>query len=351
MTLNPPNGAPNCRPWLSSGMALSERMGRGLAPRVTFRVTVVHSSVKSHTFTYTCLVPPGLNSWDAPSTSHSHTPEFDRPSTVTEVPPHFTMIPAESRSPSASENRMRINGVRVAVEVPGDTMLTLGGLPPPASAACPPASGTPRYSMRTTSPACAVSFGGLACAPAARIGATTASTNDRERMMPGTSTVRRMTDPTGHGTPLPQARAVPGSPAGVNPRRDTQFRRPAPLHEVFGREHSANTLSGQSSPVPNDTIACSGHSRYLWMREERSMDRDTLLARITMDPNVCFGKPCIRGHRIWVSLVLDFLADGMTIDDVVAQYPGLTSEDVRACIAYGAEMARERYVDVSGAGA
>jgi len=81
------------------------------------------------------------------------------------------------------------------------------------------------------------------------------------------------------------------------------------------------------------------------------MDRDTLLARITMDPNVCFGKPCIRGHRIWVSLVLDFLADGMTIDDVVAQYPGLTSEDVRACIAYGAEMARERYVDVSGAGA
>jgi uncharacterized protein (DUF433 family) len=87
------------------------------------------------------------------------------------------------------------------------------------------------------------------------------------------------------------------------------------------------------------------------MREERSMDRDTLLARITVDPSVCFGKPCIRGHRIWVSLVLDFLADGMTIDDVVAQYPGLTSEDVRACIAYGAEMARERYVDVSGAGA
>lgn len=81
------------------------------------------------------------------------------------------------------------------------------------------------------------------------------------------------------------------------------------------------------------------------------MDRDTLLARITVDPNVCFGKPCIRGHRIWVSLVLDFLAEGMTVQEILAQYPGLTAEDIRACIAYGAEMARERYVDVSGAGA
>jgi uncharacterized protein (DUF433 family) len=81
------------------------------------------------------------------------------------------------------------------------------------------------------------------------------------------------------------------------------------------------------------------------------VDRDTLLARITVDPNVCFGKPCIRGHRIWVSLVLDFLAEGMTPEEIRAEYPDLTAEDIRACIAYGAEMARERYVDVSGAGA
>jgi uncharacterized protein (DUF433 family) len=81
------------------------------------------------------------------------------------------------------------------------------------------------------------------------------------------------------------------------------------------------------------------------------MDRDALLARITVDPNVCFGKPCIRGHRIWVSLVLDFLAEGMTLEEILDQYPDLTAEDIRACIAYGAEMARERYVDVSGAGA
>lgn len=81
------------------------------------------------------------------------------------------------------------------------------------------------------------------------------------------------------------------------------------------------------------------------------MDRDTLLSRITVEPNVCFGKPCIRGHRIWVSLILDFLADGTTVEEILADYPDLTAEDIRACIAYGAEMARERYVDVSGAGA
>jgi uncharacterized protein (DUF433 family) len=76
------------------------------------------------------------------------------------------------------------------------------------------------------------------------------------------------------------------------------------------------------------------------------MTRDDLLARISIDPNVCFGKPCIRGHRIWVSLILDFLASGMTTDEVLAQYPGLEIDDLLACIAYGAEMSRERYVDL-----
>jgi len=71
-----------------------------------------------------------------------------------------------------------------------------------------------------------------------------------------------------------------------------------------------------------------------------------LLERISIDPNVCFGKPCIRGTRIWVSLVLDFLAHGSSIEEILAEYPGLTTEDVRAAIAYGAEMTRERYVEI-----
>ena len=75
------------------------------------------------------------------------------------------------------------------------------------------------------------------------------------------------------------------------------------------------------------------------------MDRDELLRRISIDPSICFGKPCIRGHRIWVSLVLDWLASGQSIDDVLADYPQLERAGVLACIAYGAEMTRERYVD------
>lgn len=73
---------------------------------------------------------------------------------------------------------------------------------------------------------------------------------------------------------------------------------------------------------------------------------NSLLQRISVDPNVCFGKPCIRGTRIWVSLILDFLATGMSIEEVLEEYPQLTEEDVRAAIAYGAEMSRERYVDI-----
>jgi uncharacterized protein (DUF433 family) len=71
-----------------------------------------------------------------------------------------------------------------------------------------------------------------------------------------------------------------------------------------------------------------------------------LLKRISIDPNICFGKPCIRGTRIWVSLLLDFLANGMTMEELLEEYPHLTIEDIRAAIAYGAEMARERYVEV-----
>jgi len=75
-------------------------------------------------------------------------------------------------------------------------------------------------------------------------------------------------------------------------------------------------------------------------------DRTQLLSRISIDPNVCFGKPCIRGHRIWVSLILDLLAGGASSQELLAEYPGLEQEDILACLAYGAEMSRDRYVDI-----
>jgi uncharacterized protein (DUF433 family) len=76
------------------------------------------------------------------------------------------------------------------------------------------------------------------------------------------------------------------------------------------------------------------------------MTREELLQRISIDPAICFGKPCIRGRRIWVSLILDMLAAGATIDELLADYPGLEREDIHACLAYASEMSRERYVDV-----
>jgi len=76
------------------------------------------------------------------------------------------------------------------------------------------------------------------------------------------------------------------------------------------------------------------------------MTNEELLQRITINPNVCFGKPCIRGHRIWVSLVLDFLAQGATPAQILEDYPQLEEADIMACLAYGAEMARERFVEV-----
>jgi uncharacterized protein (DUF433 family) len=76
------------------------------------------------------------------------------------------------------------------------------------------------------------------------------------------------------------------------------------------------------------------------------MKREDLLKRISVNPKICFGKPCIRGHRIWVSLILDFMASGMSVPEILQQYPGLEEADILACIAYGAEMARERYIEI-----
>lgn len=75
-----------------------------------------------------------------------------------------------------------------------------------------------------------------------------------------------------------------------------------------------------------------------------AMAHDELLDRVMSDPAVCGGKPCIRGHRIWVSLVLGMLADGMTSQGILEEYPELEEADVRACIAYGAKLADGRFL-------
>ena len=71
------------------------------------------------------------------------------------------------------------------------------------------------------------------------------------------------------------------------------------------------------------------------------------LDRVTTDPAVCGGNPCIRGTRIPIAVILDGLAEGLTAEQVLGHYPQLTLEDVRAALAYAAELSRENIWKVS----
>jgi uncharacterized protein (DUF433 family) len=76
------------------------------------------------------------------------------------------------------------------------------------------------------------------------------------------------------------------------------------------------------------------------------MSREELLKRISVDPNVCFGRPCIKGTRIWVSLIVDNLAAGVNESEILAAYPQLKAEDIQAALTYAAEMTRERIIPI-----
>lgn len=64
---------------------------------------------------------------------------------------------------------------------------------------------------------------------------------------------------------------------------------------------------------------------------------------ITIEPGKRSGKPCIRGTRMTVSDVLEYLASGMTIDEILSDFPELTSEDIRACLAFAADRERKLF--------
>lgn len=72
--------------------------------------------------------------------------------------------------------------------------------------------------------------------------------------------------------------------------------------------------------------------------------------RISVDPNVCHGKVCIKGTRIMVTVILDNLADGLSEQEILKNYPSLESQDVRAAIQYAAELASGRVVTLPEAG-
>ena len=70
------------------------------------------------------------------------------------------------------------------------------------------------------------------------------------------------------------------------------------------------------------------------------------LDRITVDPNVCFGKPCIRDLRIPVHLILDLVASGESFDNILANYPELEPDDIKQALEYAAILTREKVISV-----
>jgi len=69
-----------------------------------------------------------------------------------------------------------------------------------------------------------------------------------------------------------------------------------------------------------------------------------LLDRITLNPNVCFGKPTIRNMRYPVEMILDLLSAGMTEDELLEDYPDLEREDIRACLAFAAKLTQVKSI-------
>jgi len=70
----------------------------------------------------------------------------------------------------------------------------------------------------------------------------------------------------------------------------------------------------------------------------------SVLKRINIDPEVCHGKACIAGTRIPVSVILDNLADGVSRDEILNNYPSLNAADIDAALAYAALIAKERHI-------
>ena len=71
-----------------------------------------------------------------------------------------------------------------------------------------------------------------------------------------------------------------------------------------------------------------------------------LMERITIDPNICHGKPTIRGLRYPVETLLELLSAGMTIDDLLTDYPDLEKEDILAALAYAARLTQIKRIEI-----
>jgi uncharacterized protein (DUF433 family) len=83
----------------------------------------------------------------------------------------------------------------------------------------------------------------------------------------------------------------------------------------------------------------------MWIAKgDLAMTRISWRDRIVIDPEIHHGEPCIRGTRVPVAIVIGSFADGMTVDEIINQYPQLSPEDIRAALAYAAEVMRQEII-------
>lgn len=78
------------------------------------------------------------------------------------------------------------------------------------------------------------------------------------------------------------------------------------------------------------------------------MSNSALLARITIDPAICHGKPCVRGLRYPVEMLLELLSSGMTADEILADYEDLERDDLNAVLAFAAKLSRTKRLQPVG---
>lgn len=69
--------------------------------------------------------------------------------------------------------------------------------------------------------------------------------------------------------------------------------------------------------------------------------------RVSFDPNICHGKAHVKGTRVMISVILDNLAERMSIDELLREYPSLKKEDIYAALEYGAKLARDEFIPMS----
>jgi uncharacterized protein (DUF433 family) len=119
--------------------------------------------------------------------------------------------------------------------------------------------------------------------------------------------------------------------------------KPSP-RPTFWQEPAIKRILFWTRPLPSATKA--RLSLHKSRKASYSSVMSPLLERITVDPQVCGGRPCIKGTRIWVSLLLGLMAGGTSEAEILAEYPQLSQPDVLAALAYGAETARGHVVAV-----